>query len=84
MDQPMVGQGMADNPLNGLVIPSPLPVELSLVSHVGITQFGSYVEAGSGLNLPPNLLHSLSKNLVAILNQVFFQLFSFFVTNSLS
>ncbi|XWS37750.1 hypothetical protein CRYUN_Cryun19dG0072000 [Craigia yunnanensis] len=69
IDQPMVGQGMADNPLNGLFIPSPLPVELSLVSLVGITQFGNYIEAGSGLNLAPSWFQWISKNLVTILNQ---------------
>ncbi|XP_022754650.1 protein HOTHEAD-like [Durio zibethinus] len=69
MNQPMVGQGMADNPLNGLFIPSPLPVEVSLVSLVGITQFGSYIEAGSGLNLAPSLVQWISKSLVTILNQ---------------
>ncbi|CAN6705628.1 unnamed protein product [Malus baccata var. baccata] len=30
-DCPMVGQGMADNPMNILLIPSPQPVEVSLV-----------------------------------------------------
>ncbi|XVF60336.1 hypothetical protein PTKIN_Ptkin08bG0036900 [Pterospermum kingtungense] len=69
MDQPMVGQGMADNPLNGLFIPSPLPVELSLVSFVGITRFGNYIEAVSGLNLAPSWVQLLSKYLVTILNQ---------------
>ena len=38
IDQPMVGRGLVDNPLNVLLIPSPLPVELSLVSIVGITR----------------------------------------------
>lgn len=51
LDQPMVGQDMADNPMNALVVPSPLPVELSLIPIVGITKFGSYIEAGSGLGL---------------------------------
>ena len=31
LDQPLVGQGMADNPMNILTIPSPIPVEVSLV-----------------------------------------------------
>ena len=47
----MVEQGMADNPTNALIVPSPLPVEVSLGQIVGITKFGSYVEAISGLNL---------------------------------
>ncbi|XP_028768554.1 protein HOTHEAD-like [Neltuma alba] len=51
LDQPMVGQGMADNPMNVLVVPSPVPVEVSLIETVGITNFGSYIETASGLNL---------------------------------
>ncbi|CAK9135216.1 unnamed protein product [Ilex paraguariensis] len=47
LDQPMVGQGMADNPMNALVIPSSRPVEVSLIEVVGITPFGSFVEAAS-------------------------------------
>ncbi|KAK6947707.1 Glucose-methanol-choline oxidoreductase, N-terminal [Dillenia turbinata] len=31
LDQPMVGQGMSDNPMNAIYIPSPLPVEVSLI-----------------------------------------------------
>lgn len=48
LDHPMVGQGMADNPTNGIIIPSPRPVETSLVQIVGVTQFGSYVESATG------------------------------------
>ncbi|WRX18999.1 Glucose-methanol-choline oxidoreductase [Theobroma cacao] len=70
IDQPMVGQGMADNPLNGLYIPSPLPVELSLASVVGITRFGNYIEAISGLNLAPSWIQWTSKISPTILNQI--------------
>lgn len=55
LDQPMVGKDIADNPMNALLVPSPLPVELSLVEIVGITKFGSYIEAGSGLGLGASL-----------------------------
>lgn len=48
LHHPMVGQGMSDNPMNAIVIPSPRPVEVSLIQVVGITPFGSYVEAASG------------------------------------
>ncbi|KAL9225276.1 hypothetical protein vseg_001221 [Gypsophila vaccaria] len=48
VDQPQVGQGMADNPMNALFIPSPADVETSLIQAVGITDFGSYIEAASG------------------------------------
>ena len=50
LDQPMVGQGMADNPMNSIFIPSPNPVEVSLIEVVGITSFGSYIEAAGGEN----------------------------------
>ncbi|EPS68877.1 hypothetical protein M569_05889 [Genlisea aurea] len=49
MDQPLVGQGMSDNPMNAIVIPSARPIEVSLIEVVGITEFGSYIEAASGL-----------------------------------
>ncbi|KAI7728201.1 hypothetical protein M8C21_012893, partial [Ambrosia artemisiifolia] len=52
LEQPFVGQGMADNPLNVLFIPSPVVVERSiLVKVVGITSFGSYIEANGGTNI---------------------------------
>ncbi|MBA0634607.1 hypothetical protein Godav_029779 [Gossypium davidsonii] len=69
MDQPMVGQGLVDNPLNVLLVPSPSPVELSLVSFVGITRFGSYIEACSGISFTPSWSRSVAKALAAILNQ---------------
>jgi choline dehydrogenase-like flavoprotein len=47
-DQPGVGQGVADNPMNSVFVPSPVPVELSLVQVVGVTRFGSFVEGVSG------------------------------------
>ncbi|VFQ92477.1 unnamed protein product [Cuscuta campestris] len=65
LDQQMVGQGMSDNPMNGIVVPSVRPVETSLVQVVGITDFGSYIEAGSGMYLSPKALQAL--------NQAFFQ-----------
>ncbi|KAL8154229.1 hypothetical protein V2J09_011989 [Rumex salicifolius] len=48
LNQPLVGQGMADNPMNALFVPSPNPVETSLIQVVGITNFDSYIEAASG------------------------------------
>ncbi|EOA23707.1 hypothetical protein CARUB_v10016915mg [Capsella rubella] len=58
VDHPMVGQGMADNPMNPVLIPSPEPVEVSLVQAVGITKSGSYIEGGSGLSLSLRLTGS--------------------------
>lgn len=50
LDHPLVGQGMSDNPMNAIFIPSPVPVEVSLIQVVGITNYGSYIEAASGEN----------------------------------
>ncbi|XP_054823842.1 protein HOTHEAD-like [Prosopis cineraria] len=50
LDQPLVGQGMSDNPMNAVFVPSPIPVEVSLIQVVGITSSGSYIEAASGEN----------------------------------
>ena len=47
-DQPGVGQGVADNPMNSVFVPSPVPVALSLVQVVGVTRFGSFIEGVSG------------------------------------
>ncbi|KAK9078062.1 hypothetical protein SSX86_002119 [Deinandra increscens subsp. villosa] len=46
-DQPMVGQGLSDNPMNILLVPSHQPVEMSLIEVVGITRFGSFIETAS-------------------------------------
>uniref|UniRef100_A0A0D3EA80 Glucose-methanol-choline oxidoreductase N-terminal domain-containing protein n=1 Tax=Brassica oleracea var. oleracea TaxID=109376 RepID=A0A0D3EA80_BRAOL len=51
LDHPMVGQGMGDNPMNAIFIPSPTPVEVSLIQVVGITKFDSYIEGASGVIL---------------------------------
>ncbi|CAI9784523.1 unnamed protein product [Fraxinus pennsylvanica] len=50
LNQPLVGQGMSDNPMNAIFVPSPNPVEVSLIQVVGITNFGSYIESASGEN----------------------------------
>ena len=44
VDQPMVGQGMTDNPMNVLFIPSHISVEVSLIQVLGIASFCSYIE----------------------------------------
>ncbi|KAL3834517.1 hypothetical protein ACJIZ3_009253 [Penstemon smallii] len=48
LDQPNVGQGMSDNPMNSILVPSLRPVEISLIEVVGISDVGSYIEAASG------------------------------------
>ncbi|GJR88735.1 oxygen-dependent choline dehydrogenase [Tanacetum coccineum] len=50
VEQPFVGQGMADNPLNAVFIPSPIAFNPSGVQIVGITRFGSYIEAAGGFS----------------------------------
>lgn len=70
LDQPLVGQGMADNPMNILFVPSPRPVEVSLIQVVGITKFGSYIETASGLSFAHSLAHRFSESFELLFNQV--------------
>lgn len=51
LDQPLVGQGLRDNAFNVIFVPSPFPLQVSLPQTVGITPFGSYIEAISNINL---------------------------------
>ncbi|KAI9073707.1 hypothetical protein K1719_044331 [Acacia pycnantha] len=69
LDQPMVGRGMVDNPMNALIVPSPLPVELSPAQIVGITKFGGYIEAASGLGLGIPSAQALQRNHETSYNQ---------------
>ncbi|KAK9914173.1 hypothetical protein M0R45_037965 [Rubus argutus] len=69
VNQPLVGQGMADNPMNVLLIPSPLPVEVSLVQVVGITKFNTFIEGASGLSFVYPLARRLAKRFRLFLNQ---------------
>ncbi|GJW69772.1 oxygen-dependent choline dehydrogenase [Tanacetum coccineum] len=50
LQQPFVGKGMADNPLNAIFIPSPVAVDPSTVQVVGITRSGSYIEEAGGVS----------------------------------
>ncbi|KAI3501219.1 hypothetical protein L1887_29082 [Cichorium endivia] len=50
LDQPMVGLGMSDNPMNAVFIPSPQPTEVSLIQIVGITHNGTFIESACGEN----------------------------------
>ncbi|VVB05834.1 unnamed protein product [Arabis nemorensis] len=69
IDHPMVGQGMGDNPMNPVFIPSPQPVEVSLVQAVGITKYGSYIEGGSGLSLSISLTRSFFDGVLNLLKE---------------
>lgn len=51
LDQPLVGRGLSDNPFNVIFVPSRLPLKISLPQAVGITRFGSYIEAISHISL---------------------------------
>ncbi|GFP87695.1 protein hothead [Phtheirospermum japonicum] len=68
LDQPLVGQGMSDNPMNAILIPSPRPVETSLIEVVGITDVGSYIEAASGF-LELAWAHRMADNYAKLANQ---------------
>ncbi|KAL9996188.1 putative glucose-methanol-choline oxidoreductase, FAD/NAD(P)-binding domain superfamily [Helianthus debilis subsp. tardiflorus] len=65
LDQPMVGHGLSDNPKNLVFVPSLEHVEISLIEVVGITRFGSFIEAASThISLP------LLQNIGLLSNQV--------------
>ncbi|XP_010516202.1 PREDICTED: protein HOTHEAD-like [Camelina sativa] len=70
LDHPMVGKGMGDNPMNPVLVPSPKPVEVSLVQIAGIPQFGSYIEGLSGLSLSISLTHSFFDGVLNLLNEI--------------
>ncbi|XP_076887038.1 protein HOTHEAD-like [Bidens hawaiensis] len=50
LEQPFVGQDVADNPQNVLFVPAPIAVQPSILQVVGITPFGSYIEEVGGFN----------------------------------
>lgn len=70
LNQPFVGQGLADNPMNIVVVPSPIPVEVSLIQTVGITRFGSFIETASGFNLGHSLATRVHRIFEMVSNQV--------------
>lgn len=76
VDQPNVGQGMSDNPMNALFVPSARPVEVSLIQVVGITRFDSYIETASGLSLAPSWAQGLTRDYSSFLNKVLFFFFN--------
>ncbi|XP_050234331.1 protein HOTHEAD [Mercurialis annua] len=54
LDNKFVGQGMVDNPMNTIFVPSKRHVKQSLIQTVGITKFGVYIEASSGFGQSQN------------------------------
>lgn len=57
LDNPFVGKGMADNPMNTIFVPSKRPVKQSLIEIVGITNRGVYIEASSGFGQSNDSIH---------------------------
>ncbi|GMY07059.1 protein HOTHEAD [Fagus crenata] len=62
-----IGQDMADNPMNFVFIPSPNPVEVSLIQVVGITKSDSYIEAASGLSIGSSWAQKISRSILKFL-----------------
>ncbi|KFK26803.1 hypothetical protein AALP_AA8G295400 [Arabis alpina] len=70
LDHPMVGQGMGDNPMNAIYIPSPTPVEVSLIQVVGITKFDSYIEGASGVIFSYSWTRTFFDGVLSYLNEM--------------
>ncbi|CAN0891635.1 Protein HOTHEAD, partial [Linum grandiflorum] len=71
VDQPNVGKGMADNPMNLLYVPSPVPVETSLVQVVGVPyRQNSYIETASGLSFNYSWAQGFARDYLAFFNKV--------------
>ncbi|CAL0308721.1 unnamed protein product [Lupinus luteus] len=56
-DNPFVGKGMVDNPMNTVFVPFSRPVNQSLIQTVGITKLGVYIEASSGFSQSNDSIH---------------------------
>lgn len=50
-----VGRGMSDNPMNTIFIPTKRPIEQSLIQIVGITEYGSFIEAIAAGSASPQI-----------------------------
>ncbi|CAN7066333.1 unnamed protein product [Brassica rapa subsp. trilocularis] len=70
LDHPMVGQGMGDNPMNAIFIPSPTSVEVSLIQVVGITKFDSYIEGASGVIFSYSWTRNFFDGVLNYLNEI--------------
>ncbi|XP_065868998.1 protein HOTHEAD [Euphorbia lathyris] len=57
LENDLVGQEVADNPMNTIFVPSKKPVEQSLIQTVGITKMGVYIEASSGFGQSKDSIH---------------------------
>ncbi|XP_061372480.1 protein HOTHEAD-like isoform X1 [Gastrolobium bilobum] len=57
LDNPFVGKGMVDNPMNTVFVPSNRTVNHTLIQTVGITKLGVYIEASSGFSQSSDSIH---------------------------
>ncbi|KAK2406375.1 protein HOTHEAD [Trifolium repens] len=57
LNNPFVGKGMIDNPMNTIFVPSNRPIHQSLIQTVGITKKGVYIEASSGFSQSNSSIH---------------------------
>lgn len=57
LNNQFVGQGMADNPMNTIYVPSKRPVQQSLIETVGIPNLGVYIETSSGFSQSKDSIH---------------------------
>ncbi|KAL2337961.1 hypothetical protein Fmac_012407 [Flemingia macrophylla] len=57
LDNPFVGKGMVDNPMNTMYVPSNRSIQQSLIETVGITKMGVYIEASSGFSQSNDSIH---------------------------
>ncbi|CAH2064005.1 unnamed protein product [Thlaspi arvense] len=71
LDNPMVGQGMGDNPMNPVFVPSPEPVEVAFAQSAGIPHnFSCYIEGVSGISFSSNLTNSYFDGVINLLNEL--------------
>ncbi|KAK7294342.1 hypothetical protein RJT34_17231 [Clitoria ternatea] len=57
LNNPYVGKGMVDNPMNTIFVPSNRPASQSLIETVGITKLGVYIEGSCGFSQSNDSIH---------------------------
>ncbi|CAN1265049.1 Protein HOTHEAD, partial [Linum perenne] len=68
--QVMMLSGMADNPMNLLYVPSPVPVEISLIQVVGSpSNQNNFIETASGLSFAYSWAQGFARDYVSFFNQ---------------
>lgn len=86
LDQPLVGQGMSDNPTNGFIIPIRKAVAPSLAQVVGITHVGSYIESIEGPFDPSSIFSAQHYTIAAnqVITPYIFYYISYFINHILN